>query len=158
MSSSDQLGSFVVFSQSESTLVDAAAWDAHAQRFFRTRLTVADAIHGDRLGSSAHGRAAADVALLVAPDGEAAGVRFVLARPRDAEDLALADAADAARTGLALLARRCPTVWLVARETDDDPLALRLAAILASVLLGPILDARTPELLGVKSARARFER
>jgi hypothetical protein len=32
-----------------------------------------------------------------------------------------------------------------------------LAAIVASVVLGPILDARVPELLGVKSARRRFE-
>jgi hypothetical protein len=49
-------------------------------------------------------------------------------------------------------------IWLIARESDTDGLALRLATILASVLLGPILDARVPELLGVKSARARLER
>ena len=55
------------------------------------------------------------------------------------------------------MARRCQTVWLVARTDDADPLALRLAAILASVVLGPILDARGPELFGVKTARAKLE-
>jgi hypothetical protein len=149
MSGKDRRTSFVVFAQSGSAFVDVAAWDAHAARFFRTRLSLPAELSSERQG---------ETALLVAPEGEAAGVRFVRGRPRDAEDLALADAADAARSGLALLARRCPTVWLVAREADLDPLALRLAAILASALLGPILDARIPELLGVKSARPRFER
>jgi hypothetical protein len=151
MSIPDQRRSFVVFAQSESAVVDVAAWDAHAQRFFRTRLSLAQESSPD--GAQGAG-------LLVAPSGEPAGIRHVQARPRDGEDLVLAERADVAHTGLALLARRCPTVWLVGRETesDDDPLALRLAAILASVLLGPILDARIPELLGVKSARARFER
>jgi hypothetical protein len=137
----DRRGSYIVFSQAGIAAVDVASWDAHARRFFRTTL-----------------QPAGDGAVLVSPEGDPAGVRRICARQRDPEDLALADAADAARSGLALLARRCPTVWLVQREADDDPLALRLATILASVLLGPILDARVPELLGAKSARARFER
>ena len=49
-----------------------------------------------------------------------------------------------------------PCGWSSARR-DPDPLALRLAAILASVLLGPILDVRVPELFGVKTARAKLE-
>ena len=50
-----------------------------------------------------------------------------------------------------LLGKRNP------RIADPDALALRLAAILASVLLGPILDARVPELFGVKTARAKLD-
>jgi hypothetical protein len=142
----DRDACFVVFSQTASARVDLAGWDAHAQRFFRTELISAPPDSADH------------AAIRVMPRGETAGVRRVRARPREPEDLELAEAADAAGTGLALLARRCPTVWLVEREQDDDLLALRLAAILASVGLGPILDARVPELLGVKSARARFER
>jgi hypothetical protein len=146
----DLRGSYVVFSQAEGVQVDIAAWDAHAQRFFRTRLSLA-------VAPPAAAREADESVLLVAPAGAQAGARHVHARQRQAADLALAETADVAGSGLALLARRCPTVWLVAREGEDDPLALRLAAILASVLLGPILDPRIPELLGVKSARARFE-
>jgi hypothetical protein len=88
-------------------------------------------------------------------------VRRIRARPRNADDLAAAEAADRANSGLALLARRCGAVWLVEREAEDAALAgspaLRLAAIVASVVLGPILDSRVPELLGVKTARSRFE-
>jgi hypothetical protein len=139
---------FVVFSQAPAG-VDIAGWDAHAARFFRTRLSLAD--EADPPGS----------AVRIAPEGKPASVRRIRARPRTAVDLAVAEAADTRQSGLALLARRCGTVWLVERETEDGPragsAALRLATILASVVLGPILDARVPELLGVKSARARFE-
>jgi hypothetical protein len=48
-------------------------------------------------------------------------------------------------------------VWLVSRKGDRDPLALRLASILASVLLGPILDVQSGELFGVKTARAKLD-
>lgn len=132
---------YLVFSQSKDTARDLPAWDAHAARFFATRLQ-AGAGEGD--------------AILVAHEGRAPEARTVTGRARDPEELALADRAEA-RTGggLGLLARRCPTVWLVERRADDDLVALRLAAILASVLLGPILDARVPELLGVKTARER---
>ena len=66
--------------------------------------------------------------------------------------------ARAGYTGLALLARRCKTIWLVVREGPSDRLALHLAAILASLLLGPILDASAGELFGIKTARAKLEK
>jgi hypothetical protein len=136
----------VVFAQGEARL-DVSAWNAHAERFFRTRIGVTEASPSPEA-----------VCFVVAPEGAAPGTRWAHARPRAIEDLALADAAEArvGGGGLALLARRCPTVWLVAREADDDALALRLAAILAGVLLGPILDVRVPELFGVKTARAKL--
>lgn len=43
------------------------------------------------------------------------------------------------------------------QDRDDDTLALTLAAILASILLGPILDPRRSELFGVKTARRKLE-
>ncbi len=84
--------------------------------------------------------------------------RPAFARPRDQDDLALATAAEArtSHTGLVLLARRCPLVWMVVRESREDVPALRLAAILASVLLGPILDVAGGELFGVKTARSKL--
>ncbi len=94
---------------------------------------------------------------MIAPDGETPGIRRLFARPRDAVDLALAEAADKGRSGLALLARRCGFVWLVERVAEPDALALRMAVVLASVMLGPILDVRVPELFGVKTGRAKLE-
>ncbi|HTQ43094.1 MAG TPA: hypothetical protein VMI75_10095 [Polyangiaceae bacterium] len=133
--------SLLVFSQSKDATRDVPAWDAHAARFFATRLQVGE---GDQI--------------LVTHAGGTAESRCVIGRAREARELALADEAEARRGGgLGHLARRCPTVWLVERRGDDDLVALRLAAILASALLGPILDARVPELLGVKTARERLE-
>jgi hypothetical protein len=82
-----------------------------------------------------------------------------VARARTAADLDLADQAEARAGGggLALLARRCPTVWRLARDGVQDAAALRIAAILASVLLGPVLDPTVPALFGVKTARERLE-
>jgi hypothetical protein len=136
--------SFLVFSQSTEATVAIDSWTAHAERFFATRIGLA-------------AMAPPSWSFVIAPEGEPSDIRSACVRPREEEDLALADAADAAGTGLARLARRCPTVWLVTREAHDDRIALRLAVILASILLGPILDARVPELLGVKSARGRLD-
>jgi len=137
--------SFLVFAQSAEARVDIDSWTAHAERFFATRIGLAAS-------------APPSWTFVIAPDGQPSDIRVAYARLRENDDLALADAADSAGTGLARLARRCPTVWLVSRVAPDDGVALRLATILASVLLGPILDARVPELLGVKSARSRLER
>ena len=148
---------YMVFAQRPDARVEIEAWSAHAERFFATRL-----------GLTAEKRYAPgevpreDAArFVIAPEGEAPGIREATARPCDASDLARATMADErvgpGGTGLALLARRCQTVWLVEQALDPDPLALRLATILASIFLGPILDARVPELFGVKTARAKLE-
>jgi len=149
---------FLVFAQRADARIDIAGWNAQAERFFSTRLGLTE----DKRYPAGHAAPLADGArFVIAPQGEPPGIRSAHARPRDPEDLALAAAADERAgiggTGLALVARRCPTVWLVSRELDSDPLALRLAAILASVLLGPVLDVRVPELFGVKTARAKLE-
>jgi hypothetical protein len=48
-------------------------------------------------------------------------------------------------------------VWLVVRESPDDRVALTLAAILASALLGPVLAPEGDELFGVRTARLKLE-
>jgi hypothetical protein len=139
----------LVFAQQRDARVAIDAWNAHAVRFFATRIGLAE----DRADASE------PLGFVVAPDGAAPGIRSVVARARAPEDLARAQALDPG-TGLALVARRCPTVWVVARESPSDALALRLAAILASVLLGPILDSEAGaqgELFGVKTARAKLD-
>jgi hypothetical protein len=132
----------LVFTQTASAAADIDAWGAHATRFFATRIGLANEPH----------------AFVIAPDGVTPGIRTATARPCVEADWRAADAAEPhPGAGLAALARRCKTVWLVAREAEADPLALRLAAILASVLLGPVLDPMTRELFGVKTARAKLE-
>jgi hypothetical protein len=132
---------YLVFSQRSELTPDLAALSAQAERFFGTRLEAGSSV--DRI---------------VVVHGETRAERELHAHERTEDDLALADAGEARAGGggLALLARRCPTVWLVARESDPDPFALRLAAILASVLLGPIVDPSIPEIFGVKTARGRL--
>ena len=100
-----------------------------------------------------------DRIFITPPREETPGERRLASAARaTASDLALAEEAEqrAGGGGLVLLARRCHTVWSVHREAEDDRLALRLAMILASILLGPVLDARGPELFGVKTARAKL--
>ena len=138
---------YIVFSSSADTRLDIAHWDAQGARFFATHL--------DLVGRNDAG----DARIFVSPPrGEAGGERIVSGRPRDARDLALAEEGEqrAGGGGLVLLARRCPAVWLVGREGENDRLALRLAMVLASVVLGPILDERGPELFGVKTARGKL--
>ena len=137
----------LVFSQLAAPSLDVPAWDAHARRFFATRVTLA----------SVHGPSEATVR--VTPERGTPAERRVTARARTADDLALADAAEARQGGgLGGLAHRCPTVWTVACQGDDDAAALRLVAILAGVGLGPVVDPAGPEIFGVKTARAKLER
>jgi hypothetical protein len=143
-----------VFAQRADARVDIDAWNAHAVRFFATRIGLTT----DRRYPDAAAPVLDEVTFVVAPEGAESGLRTARARPRQSEDLALADLAEprARGAGLSALARRCGMVWLVAREGDGDRLALRLAAILASVLLGPVLDPAGPDIFGVKTARERL--
>ena len=143
---------YLVFAQRASADAEVDAWNAHAVRFFGARVGLAEKPRVDAGG--------VELRLVVSPDDGAPGVRTAFGRRRDAQDLAAAEAAEqrAGGGGLALLAHRCETVWLVVRESDPDPLALRLAAILAGAMLGPILDVRSLDLFGVKTARAKLAR
>jgi len=145
----------LVFAQRPDASVDIDAWNAHGARFFGVRVGLAEAP-----GDPAPRHAA--VRFVVAPAGIAPGIREATARPRLDDDLARARAAEAAHpaasAGLASLAARCPTLWLVTRHEDgDDPLAWALAIVISSTLLGPILDDERGRLVGAKTARAIVE-
>jgi hypothetical protein len=145
---------YLVFAQRQDARLDVDAWNAHAERFFATKLGATTPRSTD-----APLRALADEAEIVVLHGEPPGeVRHVTSRPVTPADLALADRAEALHPGgLGLLARRCPHVYEVTRAAPDDRVALRLAAIVASVVLGPIVDAHdadAPRIFGVKTARA----
>jgi hypothetical protein len=158
-----------VFAQRADARIDIDGWNAHAIRFFATRIGLATDKHDAVRGAAPR---TDEVVFVVAPNDEPPGLRSTFARPCEPEDYALAEAADPGGSGLALLARRCGMVWLVVRElvaldvagegapqreATIDRLALRLAAIMASILLGPILDVGAGELFGVKTARTKLD-
>lgn len=147
---------FLVFAQRADAGLDLGALRQSATRFFDTRIgfTV-----DKRYGESAPRVDA--VRVVVAPsDGLASGTRLCFGRPTEPDDLARVEAAEraAGRHGMGLLAQRCPHVWLIeTEEGDDDRVALTLAAIFASVLLGPIVPPRADDVYGVRTARAKLE-
>jgi hypothetical protein len=152
---------FVVFSQRADASVDVAAWAQHAARFLATRLERRDTEATAMARAPAAREAWVQLELAATKArGDApleSGLRVCWSRPRAEDDLVAARSAPGG-AGLAGLAERCPQVWLV--ETDDragdDAVALRLAAILAGVLLGPILAPGALAVFGPKTARERL--
>ncbi len=143
---------YLVFAQREHAGLDEAALRVSAERYFGT--TVGFTVR-KRFGDAWPLRDAARV--VVAPSTIAGGVRLVVGGSVDERDLDRADAADlrAGRAGMFDLARRCSTAWHVERLGEDDRTALLLAAVLSTVLLGPIFDGE--KLFAVRTARALLE-
>jgi hypothetical protein len=147
-------GAYAVFAQRKDARLEADLWRRHASQFFGTelRFPVPKKYVFDPPES--------DVAeVVIAPSTRPPATRLCYARPRTDDDLAAAEEADirAGSNGLGLLARRCSTVWLVSAEKEDDQAALQIAAIVASVVLGPILSPGGTELFGVRTARLKLE-
>lgn len=138
-----QASDLLVFSQQPSRSIDVQALDAQARRFF------AASVSSGQSGC-----------LVVTPKLGPAGERRVTVRDATDTDLELAAEAEtrARGQGLLQLARRCPAVWQVGREGLDDASALLLAAIVASLALGPVVDPHGPDIFGVKTARERLDR
>ncbi len=140
---------YAVFSQKAAT-IEHAAWTRHAAQFFETRLTIESEVRALEDAPLVRAR------VVVAPSSGAEAPRARACWGRDATP-GDHEAARAARggPGLAELAARCAGVWLVRAEGQDDGTALLVAAILATVHLGPILS---PEgvLLGPKTAREKL--
>lgn len=155
MSPPDRGSCYAVFSQRPDACLEVESVRRHAARFFAAKvgLTV-DKRYGD-----APPQVDAARVVLATDDGTASGTRLCYARPSDASDQAAAEAAERAQatSGLALLAARCPTLWLVVPEAEDDRTALTLAAIFASTMLGPILQPGGQEIFGVRTARLKLE-
>jgi hypothetical protein len=152
---------FTVFAQRPDAVLDIVQLGRQAERFFGTKLGLTvDKRYSARTPD-------VDAARIVVASAAGSGTRLCYGRPSDDRDQAAAEAAERKQSssGMSLLALRCPMVWLVASEgtpapndEEDDKVALALAAILASVLLGPILSPRGDELFGVKTARLKLER
>jgi hypothetical protein len=150
----DRSKAFLVFAQRKDARVEGAIWQRHAAQFFEAelRLPFPKQYVFDPPASDA-------VLVALTTANHPASTRLCYARPREGDDLYAADEADVRQgsAGLGRLALRCASVWLVVTESDEDAVALRLAAVLASVVLGPILTPDGVSLLGVRSARAKLE-
>lgn len=150
----DASQAYVVFAQAADARFDEPAIARSAERFFGTTLALVvpkryEGYYPDE-----------DIALVdLKPATIAAGARLCWGRRRKDGDLWVAEAAErrSSSGGLYDLAQRCGYVWLVGVESDTDRTALLLAAILASVLLGPILSPGGAEIFGVRTARAKLE-
>ena len=146
---------YAVFSQRADAALDVAAIKGQAERFFASRvgLTV------DKRYAEVAPEIDAARVVIAGGDGTSSGTRLCYGRPVDAADLLAAEAAERAMgtDGLALLAQRCKTIWLLVPEVEEDRAALTLAAIFASHMLGPIMSPGGQELYGVRGARLKLE-
>ena len=147
--------SFAVFSQRADVRLDVDALARQAERFFATKL---GATVDKRYDSVAPEVDAARV-VVVGGDGTSSGTRLCYGRAAESADFAAAEEAERAMGtyGLALLAQRCKTIWIVVPETEEDRAALTIAAIFASHMLGPILSPGGREIYGVRGARLQLE-
>lgn len=150
----DPANAFTVFSQRKDARLDIAELRHQAARFFATKVGLTVEKRYDA------GAPLVDAARIVvaSDDGTATGTRLCFGRPAETEDVAEAEAAERRTrgTGMALLAQRCPILWRIAIEAVGDRAALTIAAIFASVYLGPILSP-DGELFGVRTARLKLE-
>jgi hypothetical protein len=130
---------WLVFSQDDSPRLRIREWQHNASRFFETEIEVRES-HG-----------------VVAKLGVGPAAREIRGRVREENDLRDALEAENARgNGMYDLAeRRCGSVWLVEREGPEDRTALVIAAVIASVCLGPILG--DGALFGVRTAREKID-
>jgi hypothetical protein len=142
----------LVFAQALGPSVDANSLGNNAQRHFRAKLGELPAPEGAAPGEMRFE--------LEGPRG-IRGTFLVKVRPRTADDLARARLAEerGRAAGMAGLAERCSSVWLVEPEAGVDQSAtLMLCAIIASVALGPVLPPDDSTLFGVRGAMERVER
>ena len=155
LASPERSASYTVFVQRNDAVLDVPALKQHASRFFGAKLGLTV---DKKYGFDPPKTDAARI-VLSTDDGTATGTRLCFGRRAIGLDHAAAEAAERlqATHGMALLAQRCPTVWLVVRETEDDRVALTIATILASSMFGPILSPDESELFGVRTGRMKLE-
>ena len=146
-----------VFSQSTDLVAALPKLLAHARRFFAAELNVLSASPGDRADV-----VVAEVLLeLESARYPGSGKFRIESRATTSDDQFAAEAAEAAGKagGMALLASRCPALWLIHPQADVTGSAeLQLSGLLASVALGPVLPADGSTLYGVRGAIERAEK
>ena len=151
---------FAVFSQRPDVFLDVDALARQAERFFATKLgATVDKQYGDASARAVVPDVDAARIVVAGGDGTSSGTRLCYGRAIESADLVAAEEAERAMGtyGLALLAQRCKTIWIVVPETEEDRAALTIAAVFASQMLGPILSPGGREIYGVRGARLKLE-
>lgn len=141
--------------------VDAARWAHQAATFFRARLAVVQ----DKRYPAGTLPLADCVEIDVACRAEDASTRVLvitlpIGRAPDAEKAAAAGARAIGGAGFDALLPRTRRVWQVRERIDgagDARAPLLVAAVLASVLLAPVVPPGGGTIFGVKGARSRLE-
>ena len=146
---------FAVFSQRPDLRLDVDALARQAERYFATQLGATV----DKRYEEVVPEADAARIVVAGGDGTSSGTRLCFGRAAESADFAAAEEAERATGtyGLALLAQRCKTIWIVVPETEEDRAALTIAAVFASSMLGPILSPGGREIYGVRGARLKLE-
>jgi hypothetical protein len=138
----------LVFAQALAPIGDTSAFSGNAQRYFKATLQALPGAEGSTRIE------------LEGPRG-VSGTFSIRQRARTADDLERARLAEqrGRAAGMAGLAERCPTVWLIEPDAGAHQAAtLMLCAIIASAALGPVLPPDDSTLFGVRGAMERVER
>ena len=143
---------YLVFSQQSLTSLDVARLVQHAKRFFGLGFEVRECRREGETG---------ELVMVVTGGSGAVGpplhARVRACAEGDYEAAERAERAGSAG-GMAALARRCRFVWELEPGAAAEVEVCRLCAILASVLLGPVMPPDGSTLFGVRGARERAER
>jgi hypothetical protein len=142
-----------VFSQERNLIGALPKLLAHAHRFFAAEVEVLEGSPPDQQYGQARLR-------FEAHRYPGSGTFSITCRPTSEDDRFAAEAAEARGNagGMSLLAARCPVVWEVTSEATTATAELQLAALLASVALGPVLPEDGSTLYGVRGAMERAEK
>jgi hypothetical protein len=134
---------------------DEQAWNAHAQKFFQTQVGFSHPRNAPASQLDVDDAQDDAAWVVVASKGVAPGrVWAYLTRKTAADDAKLAEAEQRyGLPGMLALAQRCSHIFWVPATSDVDRTALTLAAMLASLYLGPILPPSARGTFGVQSAR-----
>jgi len=155
---------WTLFSPEAEARIDADRWSHHAQRFFSLELKIVGRPKLYPAGSSPLADAvvlAIGPASAPQPHPQIHVVTVPIDRAAGARAAGLAAALAPYGAGFDTLVNRAKRLWQIAEAplgTGDPRAALAAAAILASVLLAPVLPPREVAIFGVKTARERLAR
>ena len=137
-----------VFAQQAHPVLDTSAWSAQGARHFGVTLSLLGEETTNSDGCTIH-----TLARFTLSSGDHRADGIVVGTMALEADWTRAEQARARGAGLDALARRCKTVWRI--DSADPRDALLVSAVLASVVLGPILSP-DGEIFGVRGARERL--
>jgi hypothetical protein len=146
-----------VFSQQPDLVAALPKLLAHARRFFAAELNVLSASSPTRTDVVV----AEALVELESARYPGRGKFRIESKATGSDDRFAAEVAEARgkAAGMAELAARCQALWVIHPEGEITGTAeLQLAALLASVALGPVLPVDESTLFGVRGAMERAER